>query len=93
MTSLTAASPAPVVTWELRLYVAGQTARSLQAFANLKRICEERLPGCYKIEVVDLLKNLNLPKATRSSQFRLWFENFRNRCGRSSEVFPIRNVS
>ena len=43
--------------WELRLYVAGQTARSLAAFANLKRICEEHLEGKYTIEIIDLLKN------------------------------------
>jgi len=42
--------------WELRLYVAGQTPRSLEAFANLKRICDEHLPGKYKIEVIDLFK-------------------------------------
>ena len=46
--------------WELKLYVAGQTAKSLQAFANLKRICEEHLAGEYHIEVVDLLKNPQL---------------------------------
>ena len=49
-------------TWELRLYVAGQTAKSLLAFANLKRICEEHLDGKYKIEVVDLMKNPELAK-------------------------------
>jgi len=49
-------------TWELRLYVAGQTAKSLQAFSNLKRICEEHLGGIYKIEVVDLMKNPELAK-------------------------------
>src|SRR5258708_24598138 len=48
--------------WELRLYVAGQTARSLQAFANLKRICEEHLAGMYNIEVIDLVKNPQLAK-------------------------------
>jgi circadian clock protein KaiB len=48
--------------WELRLYVAGQTARSLQAFANLKRICEDHLAGRYDIEVVDLVKNPQLAK-------------------------------
>ena len=48
--------------WELRLYVAGQTAKSLQAFANLKRICEGNLEGRYRIEVVDLLKNPELAK-------------------------------
>ena len=49
-------------TWELRLYVAGQTAKSLQAFANLKQICEEHLGGKYKIEVVDLTINPELAK-------------------------------
>ena len=47
-------------TWELRLYVAGQTPKSLAAFANLKKICEEHLEGEYHIEVVDLLKNPQL---------------------------------
>lgn len=42
--------------WTLRLYVAGQTPRSLTAFANLKRLCEEHLPGRYRIEVIDLTK-------------------------------------
>jgi circadian clock protein KaiB len=49
--------------FELRLYVAGQTAISLQAFANLKRICEEHLGGRYQIEVVDLSKNPELAKS------------------------------
>lgn len=48
--------------WELKLYVAGQTAKSLQAFANLKRICEEHMAGEYRIEVVDLMKNPQLAK-------------------------------
>ncbi len=43
--------------FELRLYVAGQTAKSLAAFANLKRICETHLAGQYSIEVIDLTKN------------------------------------
>ena len=46
--------------FELRLYVAGQTSRSLAAFANLKKICEEHLEGRYRIEVVDLIKNPQL---------------------------------
>lgn len=46
--------------WQLRLYVAGQTANCLKAFANLKRICEENLAGRYQIEVVDLLENPRL---------------------------------
>src|SRR5512138_3044381 len=46
--------------WELRLYVAGQTPKSLTAFANLKKICEEHLAGQYHIEVIDLLKHPQL---------------------------------
>lgn len=46
--------------WRLRLYVAGQTPKSLTAFANLKRICEEHLQGRYSIEVIDLLVNPQL---------------------------------
>ena len=48
--------------WELRLYVAGQTARAVTAFANLKKICEEHLKGRYRIEIIDLLKNPQLAK-------------------------------
>jgi circadian clock protein KaiB len=48
--------------WNLRLYVAGQTSRSVTAFANLKKICEEHLKGQYTIEVIDLLKNPRLAK-------------------------------
>jgi circadian clock protein KaiB len=51
--------------WELRLYVAGQTPKSVKAFANLKRICEEHLEGRYTIEVIDLLKN---PKLAQGDQ-------------------------
>ncbi|PPD57336.1 circadian clock KaiB family protein [Dehalogenimonas etheniformans] len=49
-------------TWQLRLYVAGQTPKSLAAFANLKKICEEHLKGQCTIEVVDLLENPKLAK-------------------------------
>ena len=51
--------------WDLRLYVAGQTPKSLAAFANLKKICEEHLKGKYHIEVIDLLQN---PKLARGDQ-------------------------
>jgi len=51
--------------WDLRLYVAGQTPKSMTAFANLKRICEEHLAGQYRIEVVDLLKE---PQLARGDQ-------------------------
>jgi circadian clock protein KaiB len=46
----------------LRLYVAGQTPRSITALANLERICEEYLQGRYSIEVIDLLVNPQLAK-------------------------------
>ncbi|MEA5627087.1 circadian clock KaiB family protein [Nostoc sp. UHCC 0251] len=48
--------------WQLRLYVAGQTPKSVSAFANLKKLCEEYLNGQYQIEVIDLLKNPDLAK-------------------------------
>ncbi|MGB3221701.1 MAG: circadian clock protein KaiB [Desulforhopalus sp.] len=48
--------------YKLRLYVAGQTPKSLKAFANLKIICEEHLKGRYSIEVIDLLENPQLGK-------------------------------
>jgi circadian clock protein KaiB len=51
---------APEERWDLRLYVAGKTPKSLAAFANLKRICEEHLSGRYSIEVVDLLEQPQL---------------------------------
>ncbi len=46
--------------WILRLYVAGQTKKSLLALSNLKKICEEHLSGRYTIEVIDLSKNPQL---------------------------------
>ncbi|MBC7877069.1 MAG: circadian clock protein KaiB [Anaerolineales bacterium] len=49
----------------LRLYVAGQTPRSILALANLKKICEEHLAGRYKIQVIDLLED---PKLARGDQ-------------------------
>ena len=48
--------------WNLRLYVAGQTTKSITAFANLKKICEEHLKGKYRIDLIDLLKNPKLAK-------------------------------
>jgi circadian clock protein KaiB len=51
--------------YELRLYVAGKTPRSITAIENLKRICEEYLQGEYRIEVIDLLKK---PELARGDQ-------------------------
>ncbi|MDD1774600.1 MAG: circadian clock KaiB family protein [Methanobacterium sp.] len=48
--------------WNLRLYVAGQTPKSLEAFMNLKEICEKHLDGRYTIEVIDLTENPELAK-------------------------------
>jgi circadian clock protein KaiB len=62
MNSETRSSKATGETWELRLYVAGQTPRSVAAFSNLKKLCEEHLAGSYHIEVIDLLKNPQLAK-------------------------------
>jgi circadian clock protein KaiB len=52
-------------TYVLRLYVAGQTPRSIAALANLKKICEEHLAGRYKLQVIDLLEN---PQLARGDQ-------------------------
>lgn len=56
-------APAPLATvpeWQLKLYVAGQTAKSMAALENLRRVCETHLAGRYQIEVVDLLVNPRL---------------------------------
>lgn len=50
----------PVETWQLRLYVAGLSPKSIAALGNLKRICEENLHGQYDIEVIDILENPQL---------------------------------
>jgi circadian clock protein KaiB len=58
-------SPAKPQVWKLRLYVAGQTPKSIRAFANLKVLCEAHLKGRYRIEVVDLLER---PQLARGDQ-------------------------
>jgi circadian clock protein KaiB len=64
------ASPAPAATprsdyWDLRLYVAGKTPRSVAAIANLQRICEEHLSGRHRVEVIDLMAR---PELARQDQ-------------------------
>jgi circadian clock protein KaiB len=54
--------PAAGEKWNLRLYTAGQSPKSLAALANLKKVCEEHLAGRYSIEVIDLLRNPRLAK-------------------------------
>src|SRR5271165_5550513 len=51
--------------WKLRLYVAGQTPKSIRAFANLEVLCEKHLKGRYRIEVIDLLEH---PEMARGDQ-------------------------
>src|SRR3982751_5286135 len=57
--------PRPPGKFKLRLYVAGQTAKSIRAFANLKALCDEHLDGRYQIEVIDLLEH---PEMARGDQ-------------------------
>ena len=63
MKKRTASKKTPVKNrFQLRLYIAGKTPRSLTALENLKRICEEHLRGEYTIEVIDLLEKPQLAK-------------------------------
>lgn len=62
LASIAATLTAEPDVWDLRLYVAGKTAKSVAAFDNLKRLCEEHLAGKYRIEVVDLLVHPQLAK-------------------------------
>jgi circadian clock protein KaiB len=55
----------PTDHWKLRLYVAGQTPKSLLAFANLQRLCEDHLKGRYTIKVIDLVEK---PRLARDDQ-------------------------
>jgi circadian clock protein KaiB len=59
---MTPATTEPGEKWNLRLYTAGQSPKSLAALDNLKRVCEQHLAGRYSIEVIDLLKNPRLAK-------------------------------
>jgi circadian clock protein KaiB len=69
MTNPAAPAPTPASgsegLWDLRLYVAGQTPRSVTAITNLDKICREHLAGRYRVEVVDLLLN---PQLARDDQ-------------------------
>lgn len=58
----TQGTPEGAEVWALRLYVAGKSAKSVAAFENLERMCQEHMPGRYEIEVVDLLVNPQLAK-------------------------------
>jgi circadian clock protein KaiB len=54
--------PEPAKVWKLRLYVAGESPKSLRALTNLKVLCEEHLRGRYQIEVIDLLENPHMAR-------------------------------
>jgi len=55
-------TPRKPAVWKLRLYVAGQTAKSVRAFANLKVLCDEHLKGRYQIEVIDILDHPDMAR-------------------------------
>jgi circadian clock protein KaiB len=62
VTASAAPPPAALEHWDLRLYVAGQTPRSVAALGNLQRLCDEHLAGRYRIEVIDLLEKPQLAR-------------------------------
>lgn len=59
------AAPPTEEFWDLKLYVAGQTPKSMAALTNLKKLCDEHLAGRYRVEVIDLVKD---PQLARSDQ-------------------------
>jgi circadian clock protein KaiB len=59
----TAADPSAGELWEFKLYVAGQTPRSMSAIANLKSLCEQYMPGKYRVEIIDLLERPEMAKS------------------------------
>src|ERR1051325_6567950 len=78
--------------WNLRLYVAGQTPRSLTAFKNLKEICEKYLKGQYHIEVIDLMENPTLARGDQILAIPTLVRSCRNRSERSSAISPTPSV-
>ena len=75
--------------WDLRLYVAGQTPKSITALANLKKLCQEHLKDEYNIEMIDLVRNPQLARKDqihRDSDFGA--ESAPTRSRKSSAIFP-----
>jgi len=60
---LSAGSEANGEFWTMRLYIAGQSPKSIAAITNLRRICDQHVPGRYEVEIVDLLRNPELARA------------------------------
>ena len=79
--------------YNLRLYVAGQTPKSLAAIANLKRICEEHLSGRYVVEVIDLLVTPQLAEGDQIVALPTWCAACPRRSSASSAIFRIPTVS
>jgi len=68
--------------YRLRLYVAGQTPKSLTAIANLKRLCERELAGRYQVDVIDLLEHPQLARKDEILASPRWCEGCRRRSAR-----------
>ena len=79
--------------WYLRLYVAGQSPKSLRAFANLKKLCEEHLAGRYEIEVIDLVEHPSLARGDDILAIPTLVRRLPRPCAKSSVTFPTPNAS
>ena len=80
--------PRKPVVWNLRLYVANQTPKSIRAFANLKVLCEKHLKGRYQIEVIDLRENPQLARGDQIVAIPTLVRRPRYRSERSLETCP-----
>ena len=81
----------PRKTYILKLYVAGNTPNSMRALKTLRNILETEFKGVYALKVIDVLKNPQLGKRTRSWQRQPCPRSFRLRCGASSAISRIGN--
>ncbi len=86
------AAAAKTPEWQLRLYIAGRTAKSNAALGNLKRLCETHLAGRYVIEVIDLLVNPRLAAGDQILAVPTLVRKFPEPIEKSSEICPTRNV-
>jgi len=76
--------------WELRLYVAGNTPKSVTALTNLKKYCETHLKGLYRIEVIDLLTQPQLAEGDQIFAIPTWYEKCLNLYVKSLVTFQMR---
>ena len=77
--------------WEFRLYIAGQTVKSLRAIANMQHICEDHLAGQYRIEVIDLSEHPELARFDDIVALPTLVRRLPRRCDESLGTFPIVN--